>query len=169
MISHDLSDYEKVRLANIQRNQDYLRSLGFDKPPDATNQNYKSQESHVVVASSSSRTKRSRISEKSNEVVPLRRSSRATPVMKSDNLEEGDNFEFPEPIPLGRMNDESDIKVECSFPCSNREEVGDFICRNQITAQSLMDFIIIHNIDHSEMVKFKVRRYVLLLLMKWHA
>ena len=169
MISHDLSDYEKVRLANIQRNQDYLRSLGFDKPPDATNQNCKSQESHVVVASSSSRTKRSRISEKSNEVVPLRRSSRATPVIKSDNLDESDNFEFPDPIPLGRMNDESDIKVERSFPCRNSEEFGDFICRNQITAQSLMDFIIIHNIDHSEMMKFKVRRFVLLLLMKCHA
>ena len=144
-----------------------MRSLGFDKPPDAVNQNFKSEKSHVVVASSSSRTKRSRISEKSNEVVPLRRSSRATPVIKSDNLDESDNFEFPDPIPLGRMNDECDIKVERSFPCRNSEEFG--VCRIQITAQSLMDFIIIRNIDHSEMMKFKVGRFVLLFLMKCDA
>ena len=155
-MSHELSEYEKIRLANIQRNQDYLNSLGFDKPIEATKQLSNREESDRVVASSSCRTKRSKISERSNDVVPLRRSSRAIPVIKIDVINKIDDFEFPDPIPLGSVNDVSDILVERTFPPLSSEEFGDHSCRIKITAQSLMDFIIVENINHSEMMKVKV-------------
>lgn len=168
-MSLELSDYEKVRLANIQRNQDYLKSLGFDKRTDSVNQlsNRKDSAEHSSSSSSwsSTRTKRSKISVKneSNDILPqpLRRSSRAAPVIKGDdNIIDHDDFDFPDPIPLGRVDGESDSNivdvVERTYPALSSEEFGDHSCRIQITAQSLMDFIIVKNIAHSEMMKVKV-------------
>ena len=165
-MSLELSDYEKVRLANIQRNQDYLKSLGFDKCADSVNHNSNHKESaESSSSSSSSRTKRSKISVKneSNDILPLtlRRSSRAATVIKSDNnINEHDDFDLPDPLPLGGINEdrESNIAgvVERTYPALSSEEFGDHSCRIQITAQSLMDFIIVENIAHSEMMKVKV-------------
>ena len=163
-MSHDLSNYEKIRLANIQRNQDYLKSLGLDKPSGSTKHISNREESDGVVLSSSSRTKRSKISEKSNDVVPLRRSSRATPVIKNDNVDDTNDSELPDPIPLGRVDDESDILVERTFPALSSAEFGDHSSRIQISAQSLMDFIIVENIDHSEMMNVKVIRITICCL-----
>jgi hypothetical protein len=160
-MSIELSDYEKVRLANIQRNQDYLKSLGFDKCADSVNQVSNRKES-TSSSSSSFRAKRSKTSvqNESNDILPLpvRRSSRTATVIKSYNIDDHDDFDFPDPIPLGRINEGSDstIVVERTYPALSSEEFGDHSCRIQITAQSLMDFIIVENIAHSEMMKVKV-------------
>jgi hypothetical protein len=148
-MSLELSDYEKVRLANIQRNQDYLKSLGIDKCADSVNQVSKHKES----ASSSDRFRgrRSKVSvtnESDNTLpLPVRRSSRTATVTKIDYKDDHDDFDFPDPIPL---------VVERTYPALSSEEFDDHSCRVQITAQSLMDFIIVENIGHSEMVKVKV-------------
>lgn len=149
-MSLELSDYEKVRLANIQRNQDYLKSLGFDKCADSVNQVSKQKES-ASSSSSAFRAKKSKVSveNESNDILPLpvRRSSRTATVIKSYNIDDHADFDFPDPIPL---------VVERTYPARSSEEFDDHSCRVQITAESLMEFIIVESIVHSEMMKVKV-------------
>lgn len=149
-MSLQLSDYEKVRLANIQRNQDYLKSLGIDKCADNVNQVSKHQES-ASSSSSSVRGKRSKtsVTNESNDNLPLpvRRSSRTATVIRSYNVDDHADFDFPDPIPL---------VVERTYPARSSEEFDDHRSRVQITAESLMEFIIVESIAHSEMMKVKV-------------
>jgi hypothetical protein len=91
-MAHELSDYEKVRLANIQRNQDYLRSIGLDTVKQSINTENICQNAASIRQngrSSSSSTSSSRIKPPKNQPSqPTRASSRVT--RKSTTIYNGD-------------------------------------------------------------------------------
>ena len=154
----NLSEYEQVRLTNIQRNEDYLKSLGLgsarvvvkDTATDELDGKYHSA-SHKKVR---------KTSDKVSEYAPiLRRSSRGNGVQeekpinnvdddfssmyddvrKKDNIvDDQDGFEMPEPLPL------------CEISSG----------RIHISAQDLKDVLLASNPKHEEMIKNSVSSFL---------
>jgi hypothetical protein len=153
----NLSEYEQVRLTNIQRNEDYLKSLGLgsarvvvkDTATDELDGKYHSARHKKV----------RKTSDKVSEHAPiLRRSTRGNGVYeeksidnvdddfssmhdvgKKDNIvDDQDEFEMPEPLPL------------CEITSG----------RIHISAQDLKDVLLASNPKHEEMIKNSVSSFL---------
>lgn len=120
----NLSEYEQVRLSNIQRNEDYLKSLGFAKAEKVVNDTASDELEGNYQSAGCKRVRKK--SEKNLEHVPvLRRSTRGSGVQENKPINEIDDnskieyeavkrkkivsdvadadFEMPEPLPLSEM------------------------------------------------------------------
>jgi hypothetical protein len=149
----NLSEYEQVRLSNIKRNEDYLKSLGLanvkeivkDTTFDEVDGDY-----HPT-----RHKKLRKTSEKYSEHAPiLRRSTRGNGVQeenpinfdsksnvgkKSHIVDDQDDFEMPEPLPLSEITSGT----------------------IQISAQDLLGVLLASNPEHAKMIKNSVSSYLL--------
>jgi hypothetical protein len=151
-MAHELSEYEKVRLANILRNEEFLKSIGLNDIKQTI------ADSGAVTAStsssSSSRGSRSNRSWKrpANEEpynAPTRRSSRQT--VTSCNDYSG------LPLPLQYNPDDFPDTNKAKTVRLNDTKYDDGTEKKPFTAQHLSEFIELTNPSHSEVLKSKVR------------
>jgi hypothetical protein len=141
-MAHELSDYEKVRLANIQRNQDYLRSIGLDTFKQSINIENSRQNGANKPQNGSSSSSSRRINHSRDEPLePTRRSSRVAKepiVNNNENEGGGDDGDY-----IDDKNDDDDDYDDLPLPIALAHQRYDFLEseRNCITDQSLYDFI----------------------------
>jgi hypothetical protein len=141
-MAHELSDYEKVRLANIQRNQDYLRLIGLDTIKQSINvENIRQNGVNKPQNGSSSSSSRRIKNPKNEPLEPTRRSSRVAknPVDNNNKNEGGgDDGDY-----IDDKNDDDDDYNDLPLPIALAHQEYDNLAseRNFITAGSLLDFI----------------------------
>jgi hypothetical protein len=144
----NLSEYEQVRLSNIQRNEDYLKSLGLANAKEIVKE---ATVDEVDGDYHPTRYKKSRkTSEKYSQHAPiLRRSTRGNGVQEENPVnfdcnrgvgkekhvvDDQDDFEMPEPLPLSEMTSDT----------------------IQISAQDLLAVLLASNPEHAKMIKNSV-------------
>lgn len=141
-MAHKLSDYEKVRLANIQRNQDYLRSIGLDTIKQSINVENSLQNGANKPQSGSSSSSSRRINYPRNKPLePTRRSSRVAKEPIVNNIgNEGGGYDGDY---IDDKNDDDDDYDDLPLPIALAHQRYDSLESERycITAQSLYDFI----------------------------
>lgn len=149
-MSDELSEYEKIRQTNIQRNEVFLKSIGLA----TVTETIVIEQSDLVKNSSSSKRARRSIS---TENVPSRRSTRATsgtqhvPSVGSGN----DDCDLPEPLPLFNENDTSVRRSERDRKI-HVNDVEEWGSRVLVTAQDLRMFLLMSNPKHNDLIKNQV-------------
>ena len=149
-MSTELSEYEKIRQKNILRNDVFLKSIGL---ATVTEKIAIEQSDLIKSSSSSKRVRRST----STEVVPVRRSTRATPGSQNASSignDSGDS-DLPDPLPLF---DEKDVTLKRK-QTDNRDRTCDseeWGSRISVTAQDLRMYLLISNPKHNDMIKNRV-------------
>ena len=168
-MAQELSEYERVRLLNIQRNEDFLRSIGIDQ----LRQNEPKNEKKKRVKSdhedsdydhdadddnpNEQRVHRRKVPGITPANVPTRRSTRGAVMGGSDGA----------PIPLllyqpldhrERDSGEKDYNDK-EFQVKSEEHyvTDDALERNNVTGPSLFEFIMAENPAHAVLISNKVR------------
>ena len=154
-----LSEYEKVRLDNIRRNEDFLRSLGLDSVKITITEETDCVATTTTRGSSRNlmgRCKRKLDASLEEDTVILRRSRRSAAVNVSiidDNLKVEDaRLLFPAGSRRryrASMNDETSDDLTI---------VDDALQRDKITAPSLKEFILSINPSHAAILKDSVSK-----------
>lgn len=163
-MAHELSDYEKIRIANIQRNNNFLTSIGLNistlhGKKQSTNEEEKNKNKNAAKAKNNNQND----NHNNNGIIDennVRRSSRAknqgsseltskyTNNDNTNNNEDDEEYIF-EPLPLDYVTKKS-YTTRIDRETANREN---FNC-----GQLLSDFILNINPEHAKKLKFKVRR-----------
>ena len=100
--SSDLSEYEKLRLANIERNEEFLKSMGFGKD---------SKQVHSAVPSSTRKRKNSSLRFEDANIVEPRRRSRRIQQLPSEQRDDEDYFK-EEDMRISNSTKEIPLKVD---------------------------------------------------------
>jgi hypothetical protein len=150
MSSENLSEYELLRLQNIQRNEEFLRQIGVGSEGLAARASI-SLERDLDGKEASEDVKikkRARPLPSKAEVIPTRRSSRLDPTQSqsSSNFSEYEDYQY---ISDDDGNENSSSKKPATFEVKIDDESAD---RNEISAEILRDIISVESATNLEKI-----------------
>lgn len=154
-MTEGLSDYEKIRLDNIKRNEEFLRSLGLDSVKlDIVDETHHAGTGYIKSCStrpkgnSKKRFAKSRV----EETGTLRRSRRSAPTNVPIIDDDSKDYYQLAPLPLP-------ISSNCRYDESDNDNpimIDDALQRNRITAPLLREHMIFSNPAHAAIFKNSV-------------
>lgn len=149
----NLSEYEQVRLSNIQRNEDYLKSLGFAKAEKTVN-NTTSDELDGNYQSAGCKRVRKTLEKNLEHSPVLRRSTRGNGVQEDKPINEIDDNSKSEFRAVKRdqiVSDDADFEMPEPLPLSEMTSG-----RIHLSAQDLCNVLLSSSPTHAKMIKNSV-------------